>query len=624
MSSSAFQQLSSVAQLSKRFAPVVAQPDESDAPSTKFDYFAKMNIERNIELDSGSKLIIDTQSDTRFIKNYIEQNLAAIFPDLNAKGHPLVSLPSLAGYCLSLFYAHSLGCDINHREGMSFHAKTFYTDAKKKEFYNELLNSHVPDFMVELLLTFSPVYDPRRSNVLFVPTYAGYSHSHDFGRTIPPLIYYLAHHKLATTSPRKEPADYQADIYTSPIVTINSQVFRTANYFGLSNGTERHDNWVNQDFESFFNPVVGRTLVQKPTFGKMPFRPQTYAAATDLDTYEYLLNAQDENIDLALTVTRALSNFTKVTDSKAPTLGSVLASLSGSNLLNHSLEPPTIPTWSGIKIDKIDKAIIEKDPVSDTTWAKDHIHFMVTAKKYTSSHKWLTDATNLIAKLYLLKDATTDPANTPAPVELFDLKRNVTPYVLYFQPYDVSPSALTLTVTLGIKIELAEIAGFTVPTENPAGSLDDNNSMYEQSAIRMDLIKAVSHLSAATSDHVRILERELPDRTEQPIGLAIRTMCKNVFPYFNTKNVSSDLNSLPIDTEDNHDNPATAITYRAGTNGYPTLGKFAIYGWSSYRIVQKYKNPQPADISMILSFRPCYGLNVTLSRSKNPALLIPH
>jgi hypothetical protein len=40
------------------------------------------------------------------------------------------------------------------------------------------------------------------------------------------------------------------------------------------------------------------------------------------------------------------------------------------------------------------------------------------------------------------------------------------------------PSSLGLTIAAGLKIELAEIAAFSVPTEHPESSLQDNNSQY--------------------------------------------------------------------------------------------------------------------------------------------------
>jgi hypothetical protein len=622
-----FKAVSTVQTLASRFTPVVAQAPDTDTSIVKFDYISKMNIERNVELDSGSDARYDVQSDTRFLKNYVEQHISASYPELNVKGHPMVSPPSLAGYDLVLYYAFLLGNDIHHRNGMSYYAKEFYGDSKKKELYNELLNSYVPEHMADILLTLAPVYDPRRSDHLFVPTLAGYSHLHDFGRTIPPLVYFLAHQRLATTSSRKEPAEYQSDIYHSLIVTYDAQTFRTSNYFGTYNSQLVHDNWVNQDFESFLNPVVARSLVQKPSFGKMSLKPHVYAGQ-EFDSYEFFLVASDENIDTTLTIVRALSRFHQSEGKSLPKLGNILASLSGALLMMHSIEPPTLPTWIGTKSDTaldVKKGI--PDSITDKNWATTNHKFLTGPKVYNGTNKWLDDAKGLLSALYSLVDNTVHADQNPLVHITFDPRQHVLPYVLHFQPYDVSPSSLALEMVAGLKIEVAEIDGISIPMESPYDSLDDNNSFTRPAAILLAHIAPHFSTDNAATENIRIWSRKGANKEEQGITASFRTMHANVFPRTGTSNARQITDSSVwhgMNTEPLVADLSQGNNVRAGTNGSPHLGDLSVYLWSSYRIVHKYRKPQASDISMVASFRPVYGLNVTLSRTKNPASIIPH
>jgi hypothetical protein len=589
-----------------------------------------MNVTQNVDLDSGSNATYDVIPDLRFLANYIQFNIAAAYSDLNVKGHPMVSPLSLAAYCMLLINAHLLGCDSYYRPTKSHWCKSFLNDQSRIDYFDVLLNCEVPTFLADIISQLAPVYDARRTNHIFVPSLAGYSHSHDFGRLLPPHIWLHAHHLLATVNSRTDPDTYQAIIYDTLITTYGTQTFHIGNFFGTHIGTE-HPNWVNQDFEGFFNPLVGRTLTQKPTFSKLHIHPQSYTDYAHFPIYEYFLLADDDNCDTMSSFAGSISACLKAQTKGSTKLGVILASLSGPLIFSHSLEPVTLPTWSGKKIvpAKKDKAALQT-PVSDKKFAEDN-HFMVAATDHIGDITYPTaDALKFMYKsLYRLLKVKFDPASRPNPRVLFDTKTHVTPYVMYFQPYDVNSSSLAHTIICGIKIELAEIDGFTIPSEHPESSLDDNNSQFLQSAVRIsDILPVLSHSDPATS-HLQVLARRQVDRTDQAIGLAFRDMSINVLPYFANENVDTTAVTTEADTgftrEENHDTPHSAYTYTAGTNGTLPLGpKTKVFAWSSYRVITKNGLPTLNDVKMVLSLRPVYGTNVTLSRSKNPALIIPH
>lgn len=611
-----------LAAIAKKFQPVVLQTDDTPVAPSNADYFSRMMLPTNIELDSGNYATIDVQFDTRFIHNYILYHITAAFPEMNIKGHPYVTPLSLAGYCLTILYAHMLACDATFRPEKSFPAARFLSDSDRKDLYDVLLRCHVPSFLSDLLIELAPVYDPRRNNMLWTPSLAAYLHLHDFGRTIPPAMYYSAHHLLASTRTNKDPNDVIDDLMITTILHYGDREFTISNYLGTWYADGHHTNFVNQDVLSFFNPLVGRALTQRPTFARLPFEVETLNDDFTGNIYTALLMASDENISLANTLYNAMSVFVKSDSPSAPQLGSILATLSGTLLLSCSIEPPTLPTWTGA----VCKQNETPTDVDDKTFATSHKLFL-TEQTENGTLTWLTNTEGLVPQLYNLIKYKHNKKETPYNYLSFDGKTCVIPSVLYFQPYDVSPSSLGLTIAAGLKIELAEIDGFMVPTEHPESSLDDNNSQYLQSAVRANKILALLSDEAAGTTPVQVLARRDLDRTQQGVMHAIISMAKSVFPQFDNDailatSVNPDDNSQT--TEPHHYHGNAAYNVKAGINGVYSMKNTKLWAWSSYRVVHKKKNPLPDDISFILSLRPIYGTNVTLSRSKHPTLLIPH
>jgi len=607
-----------LAAIAKKFTPVVLQEDDTPVPPSNADYFSRMMLPTNVELDSGNYHTYDIQFDTRYIHNYILYHTTSRFPEMNIKGHPYVTPLSLAGYCFSLLYALMLACDKTFRPTPSWQAARFLSDSDKRDLYDKLLQSRVPTFFADLLIEFSPVYDPRRTNHIFCPSLAGYTHSHDFGRTLHPAIFYQAHHLLASTRTNRDPDDVIDDLMAIEIITVGNTEYRISNFYGTWYDNQHHTNFLNQDFFAFFNPIVGRALSQRPTFARLNLAPEVYID----NIYENLLLASDQNISLMTILTDALSTFVLSDDSKAPQLGSVLASLSGTLLLSHSIEPPTLPTWTAAKYTQ------NASPVSitDKKFSEDH-KFMIEPTAGTETAVFPDDPSKITESFYHVIKKKFSAKNRKVKHLTFAGKLSVHPNVLYFQPYDVSPSSLGLTIASGMKIELSEIAGFMVPTERPEDSLDDNNSLVKISAIAASTITPLFDSPTAANAAISIMERESIDSTSQPIMLAIRTAARSVFPRFYNESLPSALatpDSSGLKTEDDHYSSWTGFNVKAGTEGKisATDGKF--YLWSSYRIVTKYKAPEPKDILFVASFRPIYGANVTLSRSKHPSLLIPH
>nr|QLC36782.1 capsid protein [Sarcosphaera coronaria partitivirus] len=612
-----------LAALAKKFAPVVIQTDDTPVPPSNADYFSRMMLPTNIELDSGNYANIDVQFDFRYINNYILYHITALYPEMNIKGHPYVTPLSLAGYCLTIVYAHILACDATFRPDKSYPAARFLSDSDRKDLYDALLRCYVPTFLADLLLELSPVYDPRRTNLLWSPSLAGYLHLHDFGRTFPPQLYYNAHNLLASTRTNKDPDDVIDAFMALPILNYGNREFTTSNYLGTWFNNQHHPNFVNQDVFSFFNPLVGRALSARPTFARIPLDTEVLADDYTGNIYSVMLLASDENISISNTLITAISTFVHSDAPSSPQLGSILATTSGTLLLSCSIEPPTLPTWTGVP----HTSDTSPTEITDKTFATEHNLFK-DEQPQTGVLSWLDSTTGLYAGIYGLLKHKHTKADTPYKNITFTGKTQVIPSVLYAQPYDVSPSSLGLTIAAGIKIELAEISGFMVPTEHPESSLDDNNSQFLQSAIRAHHIFPILSSAALDQSGLSVLPRDDLDRTNQGFMFALMSMAKNVFPQLDNENIIDEFAHDPNQTgqkvEEHHYNAMSARNVKAGINGKLSVTKPHIWAWSSYRFVHKKKNPEPKDISFITSLRPIYGTSMTLSRSKHPSLLIPH
>jgi hypothetical protein len=612
-----------LAAIAKKFAPVVLQDNDVPVPPANSDYFGRMNLPTNIELDSGNYSTIDVQPDFRFILNYIMYHVTNLAPELNFKGHPYFSPLSYIGYCLQMVFWHLFACDATFRSEKSWHAARFITDAERNDLYSTALNAHIPTWLSDLLLEISPVYDPRRNNLQFVPTLAAHSFEHDFGRTPLPAMFYAAHHLLASTRTNKDPDDVLDDCMGLNVITAGTTTYKVSNYLGTWYATGHHDNWLNRDFLSFFNPLVGRFLTQRPTFARMHFETENMPVNGTGSPYIAYLLASDENTSLMTHVLDALSQFTVANEPRAPKLGSVLASVSGTLLLSYSIEPPTLPTWTGATYSQ------DSSPgdVNDVTFAADH-HFLVDEQTHSQSLPFPASTQDLLTKWLHNMKKKHNKDRTPFKHLLFDASKHLTPYVLYFQPYDVSPSSIGLTIAAGLKIEHGDIAAFGINIEQPESSLDDNNSQILNSAIRLDKIARVNLNAVAENNRTAVLIRDPLDRTKQGVMIAFRSMFKVIFPTLDNEAVNASASTTPNDigltSEEGHYNFDLAFNVKAGTQGQITTTAHSIYLWSSYRYVHKKKNPAPSDISMLATLRPFYGVNVTLSRSKNPVLIVPH
>lgn len=73
-----------------------------------------------------------------------------------------------------------------------------------------------------------------------------------------------------------------------------------------------------------------------------------------------------------------------------------------------------------------------------------------------------------------------DPANDPDTYNEFITQYDVTPDVVYFNPWDSIPQLMMTNVLNGLLIETSRISSFAVPTINPMRKLVDLDSNHQK------------------------------------------------------------------------------------------------------------------------------------------------
>jgi len=615
-----------LAEYAKKFAPAVASVDEPAQTPFETDFFARLNMPQNVNLADSAHFTIEVQPDFRYIFYYIVYNVKKMYPTLDVRPNPNVSTLSLVGYCLDLVYAQLLLFDLHVRREKSFFALPFANDTMLNDYINAFAELRIPKFMEVLLNQLAPTLDPRRHNIEFVPTLAAFRFTHDYGRLIPGFILYKAHDFVASTRANIDPPVAVRRLYRTQLCSYNNVIFRIGNIFGTSYNDAQgnpvvHPNWLNTAFEAIFNPVIGRALARRPTFARIILEPYVENVALDFNPYIYALSATADNIGFITPFVGGISDVIKDVEPSSSTLGANIAKMSGITIMSHSIEPVTLPTWTPREIPDGDQPI--DTVVNDRQYAQTH-NYLVEPEDFDQRIPYPQDPATIRLGLYLVRDRPYDPRRSPLNYVLFDPRSHVRPDVLYFQPYDLAPSSLAFTVALGIKIEVAEIDGLTIPTENPNASLIENNSQIRQASLPVSRIRPIL-FDQDTAE--RIVDRVILDYVYQSIGLAFRNMARNVLAYFDNRNVNdpgNDITPAGYTREERHDNHLKSFTYTGfRTDEDPSFPADYVYLWSSYRWINTRRRPSPEQIYFYFSFRGVYGTNVTLSSTRNPVLLLP-
>lgn len=432
----------------------------------------------------------------------------------------------------------------------------------------------------------------------------------------------LAHQIIASIRANADPAAVLRQFYATTVLTVGDEHFTPSQfiggYYNAGNRCTSHPNWVNSRFEKIFNPVIGRALCQRPTLAKIRFVVPEYPHLDSVDPYELLLCYSPDNIEKLLEILTDVSSFIKEEQPSTKTLGLTIDSSSGIAIMYHSLWSPTLPMCHLLPVPPLGDD--QPDVKTDTQFAA-LIRFLVQGPTFKSTLS--PPVPEIDSVFYLVGKNPYYPLTPPFPLDLFDKTRHVYPDILWFQPYSKNPSALNFALTLGLLIETGDIDAVTIPTPNIGLSLTENNSRYFQGLITLG---TVHRYIPSTNPNVRlrICKRSLNGDENQPVCVAFRHASRVVVPRFGTEPVRANMNRLyGVTVTENCNDNETHFTYAAWkASEDPPLPCDYTYPWSSYRYVSR-ANTSRRKVFLYYTLRHFYGENVTLSRTRNPVLLLP-
>lgn len=607
--------------IEQKLTPDITTP-AAPTPKLLGSLLSKLALSKRIEVDRGTKFIIDVQPDSRFFTYYAMFTTAEMFPDLDVKGFPYVSTFSLIGYRLVMLHSYMLINDLYKRGQKSHHSFPFVNAPELQDFLIFLQKLKVPSDVEAVIQQLSSTTDPSRPGLLFVPTYAGFSFDHDFGRSIPATLFFLCHNFLATVSSQADPTELLLRFYDTTLLQINGVDYKVSHLLGgpysVDNDANQHANWLSDEFEAVFNPIVGRSLTTRPSLARLTLHRTNYASAADVNPYQYLIGCHTSNLVKIMMCLDNINEFLTSKEPSLPTMSQVLEKAAGITLMSHSIEPVTLPTWHHLPQPKVKDDIT---PISDTAFAT-HINFLVSDRKGKNNLKYPDPAT-IEPALYLVEDKKYDPSKNPIPSISFNKYEHVYPDVLWFQPYDKSTTSLNYTLILGLKIEVETLDGVTIPIPNCRDPLIDTNSQFIQGSIPVRYIRGYMP-TVAIDNRLTCFKRAQHRLEENALGFARIDMSKVTIPQLCNVDVDAAPATLAplVRVTGAYSFPKTCTYVAWSEQNAPPLPYDSVYLWSSFRHVENAHLRTHSRIHMYFTFRSMFGLDVTLHKSANPAKLL--
>lgn len=612
--------------IAARYDRSTSLPDPAPQPDYKDDIIDRINAEQNVSQTDGPIITIDVQPDYRYTLSSVIYHVIRIYATLEQRNNPIITPSTLTAYSMALVYAFSLISDSeNIRLSKSDYADDFVDNASRRDLLIELERSFVPPFLRNILTGLMPTFDPRRPDISYVNSLAGYSLKHDYGRSFPITMFIKAHHLVATKPSNSNPVQVFQDWIQLSLTSGNLDL-TIGQLLGLGIPSGNYDNWLAIRVRSLFNPVTSRSNTARPTFSPITTFPME-TTNWNVNPYIYLLGADKENIYSTLTFIKSMSAIVNEQISGSQQLGSLFSTTSGVQIMTHFYHGPALPTWHYFTVKPTEK---ELTPTAYAT----AIHFLdlPKAEKPVTTLPY-PEKDDIIDKLmYLVKPSSNGKNGKDVHTYIeFDSDDHLTPDVRYFDPYNYTPSTLPYTMMTGLSIETEEIDGFTVPQPSLISSLYTDNSHVLQSAVPLTYITTATSLGNNTPTN--LIQRN-PHHADAPkIGVSLYDLSINTLPYFNTNVLDAQPPQLyGFDAQPSNNRFAKAFSkfgFRIRSSERyknPNIPLASLYAWSSYRYVNKNAPntvPKAERISMLLNFRTMYGTNVTLSQSVHPSRLIP-
>jgi hypothetical protein len=477
------------------------------------------------------------------------------YPLMESRNHAKLSVPTLTAYFMSLIYAHFLASDCFLRPSSSFYADKFLENNKQKEFLNFLLSLPLPDFLIPILDQFTISSSPRRNNVVFCPSAAGYSYHHHFGRIFPINFLTVIHDIAAETSSRTDINLVLAEYLDTTLVHISNETdastpvpfdIRPSNLLATtfkatptSNPT-RLNNKFNQIFTSIFNPVLLRALQQKVSLAPVLLSAPQFATATH-SPYEFMFSLTKNNIpELRVLLESVAANFKGIISCKSD-LAAHYSNLSGTTIFNHGYSTFALPTFHHQTNATPTASRMRPISPSDYAAALNFLQIPTITKSSAAPFKRPTctksssDPVDYTTNLLLIskKDFPSDQADIIPPlsdVHPYDDDYDLYPQVQVFNPFEDSSVDAYLTTLSGKVIESFELSASIVLHPNSDNQIGIENSTFLTSAIQLKhSIRATSFSGTST---LSVIDR-LKINQQHPFAAShFYDPAKVILPYF--------------------------------------------------------------------------------------------
>jgi len=598
-----------------------------------------MNVEANSHTSTGYDITIDVQPSFQPIMMVLFYYASLWYGQLDQRSHAKVSPMTLVAYFLNLLYAHILLNDVYVRPTASHHASEFMDTTQNAEYVRFLAGLPVPTFLTKLLDILTPTTDPRRPGLSFTPSFACFSHNHDFGRLFPVNLFIIIHNAATRANPRSDPSSTLEYILGRPVMRIGAQTFAIGNFFGLQ--TTEHNaptflsNKLNQGFLSLINPVLARSITARHVFSQAPL--ETFSSqSTNYNPYNMLLAASPDNLPelqaLFESVALAFDGILPLSG----TLATNLDSQSGLEILRHAYSDYDLPTWSCAAIKQTAPTDTSTYDTIPSTQRATNLNFL-TAPTYVKSVDVPAAHAPLSTILYLVdgNKAQNNPVHFPLIRDfvLFNAKDQY-PRLLVFDAYDPNPSSAHTPAISGLIIETYEVDASIVTHPDPRSTLDDTNSQVLQSAVSLASIKTAIRFGT-TNDVTHVLPRARTDAIAQKASTILYDASENWLGKTDTENAQAIPTTLPYFIVNDH---LSWFEYMSNKFGQlirtidnkslpsvkPKTDLHPIVAWSPYRYRSNAHTREPMErIYMLLNFRTIYGTNVTLIETPGYQTSIP-
>lgn len=605
-----------------------------DVPHLPFipnTWFESIDVENNSEHATPKKYYIEVQPDVRSPFAYIAHTSALIYDRLHHEIQSAFSLFSLIGYQLIMFNAHILIQDTTHRRLNTPANEPFVRDHLRSDFVAELQRCHIPGSLVKLIQQLAPVKDSTKASLVFLPSYSAMEFDHDFGRLIPPHILLYMHNLFSTMQTNVQSDELKRRFYDQVVLNIDDNSYRITNFIGgfyQGNDNLNHVNtWLSGIIDSIFNPALGRAHQRRPTFQTIHLRTPTVTPDT-INPYDILLCYDDDNQQSITQFMKSMSAFIASEPSfKSVPLSVATMKAESMTIINHTLEPATLPTWH--KLNRPEVPVTDKTPLV-TVAPEKHANtcgFMTDLKlgkdKFTDSQIKFCEKCNIPEQLLLAKKQTGRLDTLPYYVKPFSKHRDVTPDVYLYQPYERNPTTAAGAITLGLKIEFEEFDATSIPLVNFEDTVLRNNSTFMTGSIPITQVRPVI-MSNDPKYAFKVLERET--FSHQVRAYAQRDAGQVIAPVFDNEDININDNDdwlKGYEIEESHTHPENTYTWTAWRHGTENdIPSQSRYLWSSYRYLEQTKNNGNLT-HLYYTLSGLYGSIVPLRRIQNPILKIP-